>query len=99
FRPAGRLERLQFGCSDRWRLALHTYPRYLSSTSVPMPCSYAINASHMPKNEVRTHWQTRDRADLFLSLGVILHLVEDDVYDQCLRGQFDSAAVRGDLHE
>lgn len=83
---------VEFGCGDGRQLELAVYPSYLGlDISVD-----AINRCRSLFNDDATkRFMTLDgcrhNADLALSIDVIFHLVEDDVYDAHLRQVFDSA--------
>jgi protein O-GlcNAc transferase len=84
---------IEFGCGDGNQLALSDYPMYLGvdvSREAVARCR-ALFASDPTKRFVTLEDFAGDRAQLTLSLDVIYHLVEDDVFDQHMRALFFSA--------
>jgi len=90
---------IEFGCGDGSQLALAQYPRYLgldvSRTAIDL-CArrFAKNASksflwYDPTRAVNLAGFIS--ADLTLSLDVIYHLLEDEVYSRYLRDLFSTA--------
>jgi cyclopropane fatty-acyl-phospholipid synthase-like methyltransferase len=91
---------VDFGCGDGQQLALATYPRYLgidpSATAVRM-CMARFAEDETKSFLCLRHGEFADPAgwlvaDLALSVEVLFHLVEDDVYDAYLRTLFGSAS-------
>jgi SAM-dependent methyltransferase len=83
---------IEFGCGDGRQLALAKYPSYLGLDISPD----AIERCRKQfQNDPRKRFAILDdrvnKADLALSLDVIFHLVEDDVYVAHLRRLFDAA--------
>ena len=90
---------VDLGCGDGQQLALAEYPRYLgidpSGTAVRL-CMERFSGDgtksflHLPPGEFAdpAGWL---RADLALSMEVLFHLVEEEVYDDYLRLLFASA--------
>lgn len=84
---------IEFGCGDGNQLSLATYPEYIgfdvSQTAVAI-CQkkFALDPtkSFFLIGDYKNH-----EADLALSLDVIYHLVEDDVYEQHIRSLFTAA--------
>lgn len=90
---------IEFGCGDGEQLSLSSYPSYIGldvSTTVLHQCidrfagdptktflPYAAGAFTDPIGRLR--------CDLALSLDVIFHLVEDEIYEQYLSDLFRSA--------
>jgi len=88
---------IEFGCGDGHQLSLAQYPSYVgfdvSITAVEMcrqkfagdttKAFFVYNASYRVEEY--------DQADLALSLDVIYHLVEDDVYEKYMYDLFRSA--------
>lgn len=80
---------VEFGCGDGAQLALARYPRYVgidvSQHAVEL-CRRRFSADPTKRfyhsSEVQATGQT---GDLVMSLDVLYHLVEDEVYDQYLR--------------
>jgi SAM-dependent methyltransferase len=86
---------IEWGCGDGNQLHLYDFPRYLgvdvSPTSVEM-CKSQFNDP--TKRFLLTSEVTPELGmyDLALSIEVIFHLVEDDVFDAYMRNLFDYAA-------
>ena len=86
---------IEFGCGDGAQLSLARYPQYIGvdvATVSIARCSarFAYDSSKrfylagkLPKD--------MGRSDLAMSLDVIYHLVEDDVFDAYMRRLFDHA--------
>jgi SAM-dependent methyltransferase len=80
---------IEFGCGDGAQLTLARYPRYtgidVSSEAVAL-CARKFSGD---KTKQFFDLESREadtlRADLALSLDVVYHLVEDDVYDAYMR--------------
>ena len=84
---------VEFGCGDGWQLALANYPDYVGldvSEAAVEKCRtlFALDA-HKRFYLLPTAWPIV--AELSLSLDVIYHLVEDDVYREHLDDVFGSA--------
>jgi len=89
----------EFGCGDGNQLLLAQYPRYLgldvSKTAIEM-CARRF-AGDSSKSFLwydsahAVHLSNFISADLTLSLDVIYHLLEDDVYERYLRDVFSTA--------
>ncbi|WNG88962.1 class I SAM-dependent methyltransferase [Mycobacterium sp. ITM-2016-00317] len=84
---------IEFGSGDGAQLELAQYPKYIgvdvSLTALESTRrKFAGDASKifLHTSEVNGH-----RADIALSLDVIYHLVEDDVFDSYMRQLFDAA--------
>lgn len=84
---------MEFGCGDGHQLSLAEYPQYLgldvSETAVQL-CRKKFAAD--PFKRFQVHHSGAHNGlpeyDLTLSLDVIYHLVEDDVYDAYMRDLF-----------
>jgi SAM-dependent methyltransferase len=84
---------IEFGCGDGNQLELAAYPVYLgldvSETAITR-CRERFSA-----DPTKTFQLTRDydgrRAELALSLDVIFHLVEDDVFERYMEALFQAA--------
>lgn len=77
---------IEFGCGDGNQLSLASYPQYLGIDVSPTAISrcrkrFHADASKMFLESADYHEQT---ADLAISLDVLFHLVEDDVYQDYL---------------
>lgn len=84
---------IEFGCGDGHQLGLVAYPEYTGfdvSPSAIQRCreNYRDDAS---KSFRLVAEHEGEKADLTLSLDVIYHLVEDDVFEQHMRLLFDSS--------
>jgi SAM-dependent methyltransferase len=84
---------IEFGCGDGHQLALARYPAYLgidiSQAAVDM-CKARFTGD--PTKQFTTTADYRgEQADLALSLDVLFHLVEDDVFDGYLESLFAAA--------
>jgi len=90
---------IEFGCGDGRQLALADYPQYLGLDVSPttLGATMARFAGDRTKSFMRYDPERFNdpaklvTADLALSLDVIYHLVEDDVYDLHLRHLFGAA--------
>jgi SAM-dependent methyltransferase len=86
---------LEWGCGDGNQLRLATYPRYVgvdvSRTAVSM-CRQIFASDHTKRfflvDEIPEQFQS---AECTLSLDVVYHLVEDDVYFTYMKRLFASA--------
>lgn len=90
---------IEFGCGDGLQLALAQYPSYLgfdvSSAAIDL-CRRRFAADRAKMflwyDEARSHALADYlQADLTLSLDVIYHLLEDEVYDRYLRNLFGTS--------
>ncbi len=90
---------VEFGCGDGRQLELAEYPRYLGLDVSPagLRCAAARFAGDSTKSFLTFSPKLFSdpagflRADLALSLDVIYHLVEDDLYDLHLSQVFGAA--------
>lgn len=88
---------VEFGCGDGAQLALADYPRYLGldvSPTVIERCRARFSGDATRQFEVYTPASEPPPipiADLALSLDVLYHLLEDDVFERYLRDLFASA--------
>jgi len=84
---------IEFGCGDGHQLALANYPRYLgfdvSTTAVRLCRERFADDDTKVFREVAAY--AGEQAELALSLDVIYHLVEDDVFDTYMRTLFDAS--------
>jgi O-antigen/teichoic acid export membrane protein/SAM-dependent methyltransferase len=84
---------IEFGCGDGRQLALADYPRYVGFDVSPR----AVNLcrERFRGDPSKTFYEVREysdhHADLTLSLDVIYHLVEDEVFDSYMRRLFDAS--------
>jgi SAM-dependent methyltransferase len=86
---------IEIGCGDGAQLGLATYPRYVGVDV--SPASVAACAARFAGDQnkafmtLETFRQQRPKAELGLSLDVIYHLVEDEVFDDYMRNLFDAS--------
>ncbi|OOG45415.1 class I SAM-dependent methyltransferase [Rhodanobacter sp. C01] len=83
---------VEFGCGDGRQLALARYPAYLGldiSADAVEQCRARFKDDASKRFAILDDSATK--ADLALSLDVIFHLVEDEVYEAHLRRLFDAA--------
>jgi hypothetical protein len=84
---------IEFGCGDGNQLELIRYPSYLVfdvSDRAVHSCRRKFEKD--PSKEFRLNWEYGDeKADLAVSLDVIYHLVEDNVFENYMERLFDSA--------
>jgi hypothetical protein len=86
---------VEFGSGDGNQLELARYPSYIGvdvSTTAIAACRSRFAADSTKSFDLPENFGS-EKADLSLSLDVIYHLVEDDVFEQCMRQLF-AAAVR-----
>jgi Methyltransferase domain len=86
---------IEFGCGDGAQLALARYPRYvgidIANSSIAACCRRFTGDT--TKSFFQTQKMAADlgRFDLALSLDVVYHLVEDQVFDAYMRSLFAHA--------
>ena len=84
---------IEFGCGDGNQLELATYPVYLgvdvSETAIAR-CRERFSADPTKTFQLAQDYDGR-RAELALSLDVIFHLVEDDVFARYMEALFQAA--------
>lgn len=84
---------IEFGCGDGNQLGLAKFPTYLgfdvSSTAVEKCQELFKSDAH--KSFRLTSEYKGEKADLALSLDVIYHLIEDDVFEQYMRTLFEAS--------
>lgn len=81
---------IEFGCGDGNQLSLARYPRYLGLDVSPHAvdlCRERFSGDDTKEFSVLGDYSA-ETADLALSLDVIYHLVEDDVFDAHMRAVF-----------
>jgi len=84
---------IEFGCGDGNQLALAEYPEYLGidvSATALAHCRERF-ADDSSKTFRLTSEYRGEQRDLSLSLDVIYHLVEDDVFQRYMQTLFDAA--------
>ena len=85
---------IEFGCGDGSQLRLAEYPNY---TGVDIsPTVIAATRKSFEDDSSKTfilleEVMPQHRSDLAMSLDVVYHLVEDEVFDEHMRALFDSA--------
>ncbi len=81
---------IEFGCGDGSQLSLASYPKYfgLDVSETAVDKCRKLFASDPSKTFALMSDYRGEEADLTLSLDVIYHLVEDDVYDDYMRKLF-----------
>ena len=90
---------IEFGCGDGNQLGLADYPRYLGIDIAGPAITRCIESFRQDPTKSFMAYDARafaDRArfahaDLALSLDVIYHLVEDDVYEAYMQALFNAA--------
>lgn len=85
---------IEFGCGDGNQLSLVEYPRYLGLDVSETAISRCRKKFHKKRNytfELMDNYSI-EYFDLALSLDVIYHLVEDDVFDRYMVDLFSSAS-------
>lgn len=90
---------IEFGCGDGEQLALAKYPRYLGLDVSPTQLRRTMDRFAHDPSKSFVHYNPDGysdqagfvTADLSLSLDVIFHLVEDNVYDLHLEHVFGAA--------
>lgn len=84
---------IEFGCGDGNQLSLAEYPAYIgvdvAQTAIEL-CRDRF-ADDISKSFRLADESRGQRADLALSLDVVFHLVEDDVFEQYMTRLFDAA--------
>jgi hypothetical protein len=84
---------IEFGCGDGHQLSFARYPRYLGldvSAAAIAKCR-TLFASDASKTFKTMHNYEVDQSDTALSLDVIYHLVENDVFEKYMANIFESA--------
>jgi hypothetical protein len=85
---------IELGCGDGAQLSLAEYPDYLGldvSRTVVEHCSSKFANDPSKKFEVIGEGLIPYKAELVLSLDVIYHLVEDDIFHEYMAHCFDAA--------
>jgi SAM-dependent methyltransferase len=84
---------VEFGCGDGYQLQMLQIPRYLGvdvSETILAHCR-TLFAGDDGKRFVSVDAYAGETADVAMSIDVIFHLVEDEVYDEYLRRLFAAA--------
>ncbi|MBU4684489.1 class I SAM-dependent methyltransferase [Cedecea davisae] len=84
---------IEFGSGDGNQLSLANYPDYtgFDVSTVAIAHCQKLFAHDGSKKFIHTSQYAGQKADLTLSLDVIYHLVEDEVFDEYMRRLFGSA--------
>ena len=92
-RENGVMTVVEYGCGDGNQLKMATYPQYLgfdvSPAAISM-CKSLFDGDSTKRFRLMSEY-AGETAELTLSLDVIYHLVEDDVFDSYMRRLFESA--------
>ena len=84
---------IEFGCGDGNQLGLAKYPMYLgfdvSSTAI-LKCKGLFKSDERKSFRLMSEYNG-EKADLVLSLDVIYHLVEDDVFERYMQILFEAS--------
>lgn len=89
----GVVQVMEFGCGDGNQLSLARYPQYLGfdiSHSAVAACCKKFAADSSKRFRHVSEYQA-ETADLVLSLDVIYHLVEDEVFERYMRQLFSAS--------
>lgn len=84
---------IEFGCGDGYQLGLIGYPDYTGfdvSSSAIRRCHEQYHGDSQKTFHVLSEF-VNQMADLSLSLDVIYHLVEDEIFEQHMRSVFGSS--------
>jgi len=84
---------LEFGCGDGNQLRYANYPSYIGLDISPKAiaiCKSLFGSDNTKTFDLTVNAKER-RAELVLSLDVIFHLIEDDVFDAYMRDIFKSS--------
>lgn len=84
---------IEFGCGDGSQLMLASYPRYLGLDVSPDAirlCKSVFADDRSKRFQLLEHYRS-ETAQLTLSLDVIYHLVEEEMFVSHMRQLFDSA--------
>jgi hypothetical protein len=84
---------IEFGCGDGNQLMLAKYPRYLGldvSRTAISRCRERFDADGTKRFCLMSNY-AGDKGDLTLSLDVIYHLVEDNVFEDYMRALFEAS--------
>jgi len=84
---------IEYGCGDGNQLAMAQYPKYIGFDVSPIAisiCSERFSSDGTKAFKLMEEYGG-ETAELTLSLDVIYHLVEDDVFEDYMNRLFDSA--------
>ncbi len=83
---------IELGCGDGHQASLIDYPRYLGLDTSPMAIGLCRERfGDDPTREFRAYQtgdEIQERADMSISLDVVYHLLEDEVYDRYMTDLF-----------
>lgn len=86
---------IEFGCGDGNQLSLAKYPRYVGIDVSPTALQRCQERFHRDQTKTFLRYDeptaNAARAELVLSLDVIYHLVEDDIYEKYMSHVFEAA--------
>jgi hypothetical protein len=90
---------VEFGCGDGNQLSIARYPSYIGldvSTTIVKKCADKFHDDYTKSFFLYNHNAFVDRSgvfkcDLALSLDVLYHLIEDDIYQNYIRHLFNSS--------
>ena len=84
---------IEYGCGDGNQLKLAEYPNYLgfdiSPTAVSL-CKKIFSSDNSKQFKMISEYDG-ERAELTLSLDVIYHLIEDNIFESYIKRLFDSS--------
>ena len=86
---------VEFGCGDGNQLRLSKYPSYIGydvSNNAIGRCREIFSGDHTKQFHLLDQYDGR-KFDMSMSLDVIFHLVEDDVYQDYMHRLFSSASL------
>jgi hypothetical protein len=85
---------IEYGCGDGNQLRLGKYPRYSGFDISPAAVSRCreIFRSDKTKSFNLVNDYSKETAELTLSLDVVYHLIEDEVFESYIRRLFDSSS-------
>ncbi len=84
---------IEFGCGDGNQLSLATYPEYIGfdvSQTVIGECTKRFSSDNSKMFKLMKDYDG-ETADLSLSLDVIYHLIEDEIFESYMRTLFKAS--------
>jgi len=85
---------IEFGCGDGHQLGLANYPTYIGfdvSNAAISRCQKLFKSDHSKSFRLSNEYNG-EKSELTLSLDVIYHLVEDDVFEHYMRTLFEASS-------
>jgi hypothetical protein len=84
---------IEFGCGDGRQLKLFSFPKYLGLDVSPTAISRCRKLFRLDDSKTfkLSKEYSGEKAELTLSLDVIFHLVEDDIFEEYMRRLFASS--------